>query len=101
MYVYENLLEALQELNKRGFIYDFNLHAEGIYCHAIELSLSPSQFEIVEHHRFEADTNPGDSSIVYAIRSKDAGISGVLVNAYGAYGDAFNDAMIQQLRVHE
>src|SRR5450432_3172949 len=101
MHVYDNILEALKDLKTRGFINDFNLIVDTVECRERGIFLMPSQFEIVEHYRFEADTNPADSSVLYAIESADATIKGVLVNAYGVYSDAVSDNMIQKLQVHE
>jgi hypothetical protein len=63
--------------------------------------LEPDDFEIVEHHRFEGETNPSDSSIIYAIESKDGAMKGVLVGAYGMYSEAASDGLIRKLQVHE
>ena len=101
MQVYENLIDALNGLKKRGFTTDFNIAFDNIECKTTGTCLLPSQFEIVEHYRFEGDTNPSDSSVIYAIEAKDHGIKGVLISAYGVYSDAVSDAMIQKLSVHE
>jgi hypothetical protein len=101
MHVYDNILEALKDLKTRGFVTDFNLNADGVECKEKGIFLMPSQFEIVEHYRFEADTNPADSSVLYVIESADTAIKGVLVNAYGVYSDAVSDNIIQKLQVHE
>lgn len=99
MQVYENLVDALAGLKQRGFTTDFNLAFDAVQCKNTGTSLSPAEFEIVEHYRFEADTNPSDSSVLYAIQSKDGQRKGVLVDAYGAYGEALSDNMIRKLKV--
>jgi hypothetical protein len=101
MYVYENLIEALDDLKKRGFTTDFKLENDAIKCSDSGILLYPSNFEIVEHYRFEADTNPDDSSILYAIQSVDGSIKGVLVSAYGVYSEAVSDNLVQKLKVNE
>ena len=101
MPVYDNLIDALKDLKARGFITDFNLALNAIQCSNTGHCLAPSEFEIVEHYRFEEDTNPSDSSVIYAIKSKNGSMKGVLVNAYGVYSDAMDDEMIQKLSVHE
>jgi hypothetical protein len=99
MQVYENLIEALSDLKSRGFTTDFKLSFNAVEFIRTGINLSPSYFEIVEHYRFEADTNPDESSIIYATQSVDGKIKGVLVNAYGIYSDDLGDAMIQKLKV--
>ena len=101
MRIYENLIEALRDLKLRGFTVDFKIETDVIKCNYTGIFLGPSNFEIVEHYRFEADTNPDDSSVLYAIQSIDGSIKGLLVNAYGVYGDAVSDNLIQKLKMNE
>lgn len=84
MRTYDTLVEALQDLNRRGYTHNFNCLDHCLEASAIGCVLEPSEFEIRELYRFEGDSNPGDSLIVYAIASYQ-GPKGVLVNGYGAY----------------
>lgn len=93
---YDTLVEALNDLKKRGFTHDFNLNNDCVVCTERSLSLSPEQFDIVETYRFEGETNPSDESILYAIESHD-GTKGVLVNAFGVYANPISDAMVKKL----
>ena len=86
---YNTLIEALADLEERGFIHHFGLKETGA-------ALSPEEFEIVEFYRFEGMSNPDDSSVVYAIQSP-TGLKGVLVDAYGVYSDPLKAEMISQL----
>ncbi|HVZ24742.1 MAG TPA: hypothetical protein VG842_01740, partial [Sediminibacterium sp.] len=101
MPAYDNLLEALADLKKRGFTTDFNLTASHLQCSLTGLTLSPDAFEIVEHYRFEANTDPDDASVLYAIQATDGSLRGTLVNAYGTYSDETSDELIQRLQIHE
>lgn len=101
MHVYDNLVVALNDLKKRGFTTDFNIAFDTIQCSHTGEKLLPEEFEIVEHYRFEGNTNPDDSSVLYVIQSLDGSKKGVLINAYGVYGDAMSDRLIQKLSVHE
>jgi len=101
MPVYDNMVVALNDLKSRGFTTDFNLAFDNIRCSASGTCLTPAQFEIVEHYRFEADTNPAENSVIYAIEAKNHGMKGVLISAYGVYSDAVSDDMIRKLSVHE
>ena len=95
---YRTLSEATNDLKKRGYNEDLNLKATCIECPAHDLQLNPEDFRIDEFYRFEGMSNPSDNSIVYAI-SSEAGIKGVLVDAYGVYAENLNDAMIKKLRI--
>ncbi len=101
MPVYENLVEAVNDLKQRGFTTDFTLAFDTLQCKHTGIQLSPAEFEIVEHHRFEANTDPDDSSVLYAIQSKDGTKKGILISAYGVYADAASEEMIQKLIMHE
>jgi hypothetical protein len=101
MPAYDTLLEALGGLKKRGYTTDFNLAFDKLNCPVTGVCLSPSQFEITEHHRFEGMSNPDDNSVIYAIEAKDGSMKGVLVNAYGVYTDSMSTEMLQKLAMNE
>ena len=94
---FETLTDALAELRERGYVYDFNLAGACLECKELNLSLHPEQFAIAEFYRFEGMTDPADNAILYAIKS-DAGVKGVLVNAYGFYADTISADMVNKLR---
>lgn len=94
---FETMTDALQNLNERGYAYNFNLADSCIECREINLTLHPEQFAITEFYRFEGMTDPADSAVVYAIVA-DNGIKGVLVNAYGVYADSLSSDMVKKLR---
>ncbi|TAE37120.1 MAG: phosphoribosylpyrophosphate synthetase [Runella slithyformis] len=97
---YNTLVEALNDLKSKGFEHDFNLDVHCLSCHSIGQSLRPDEFEIVDFYRFEGMTDPADSSILYAISSKDGQFKGTFINAYGTYADEMSDDMIEKLKIH-
>ncbi len=101
MSVYDNLIDAINDLKNRGFTTDFNIAFDTIKCSSTGISLTPTEFEIVEHYRFEADTDPSESSVLYAIEAKNHSLKGILINAYGVYGDVMSDDIIKKLSVHQ
>lgn len=98
--IYRTLSEAIADLQKRGFTEDYNFKEDRIESRGSNLSYSPDEFEIVEHHRFEGMSNPDDNSVIYAISGKD-GSKGILVDAYGVYASPLTDELIQKLRINE
>ncbi|MEO8512012.1 MAG: phosphoribosylpyrophosphate synthetase [Ignavibacteria bacterium] len=98
MKTYETLSEALDDLNKRGYVHNFNIECDSIECKSLSLKLHPNEFEITEFYRFEGDSNPGDEEVVYAITSAD-GIKGTLVDAYGAYSGKLTEELLQKLKI--
>lgn len=97
MISYDTVTEAVNGLKQRGYTTDFNLDENCIICHADKFN--PSEFEIVEFHRFEGNSDPSDQAVVYAIESKN-GMKGVLVNGYGVSSDPMSDEMMRKLKVH-
>lgn len=78
------MVQAVTDLKKRGFNIDFELDKDGRLSNIRDhLSLQPEDCKIVEYHRFEGQSNPDDSSIIYAIKS-NSGLKGTIVDAYGA-----------------
>ena len=100
MIVYDTLLEAINGLKERGYTLDFNLAFDQLKCDSADLCLSPAQFEIDEVHRFDTDTDPGESSIVFAVSSIDKKHKGVLISAYGMYAEPLEDSLMRKLSMH-
>ena len=98
MYTYDTVTEAVTDLKRRGYTIDFNLEFDCIVCHDTPISLMPDEFEIVEVHRYEGNSNPDDEEVVYAIESKH-GQKGILVDAFGVYADGVSSEMIEKLKV--
>ncbi|MBA4319594.1 MAG: hypothetical protein C0412_14425, partial [Flavobacterium sp.] len=73
-YHYSTVIEALEELNKKGFTNDFNLQDETI-------KRNPHNYEIEHVYRYEGDSNPDDEAVVYGIVSKK-GEKGVYVAGF-------------------
>ncbi len=94
MISYDTVSEAVNGLKKRGFEIDFNLEENCIVCHAGKFNVD--DFEIVEVHRFEGNSDPSDEAVVYAIQSITS-MKGVLVNGYGISADAMSSDMAKKL----
>ena len=94
---YDTLSEAIQDLQSRGYTYDFNLKPHCLECASLKLEIHPDDFEIDELHRFEGMSSTDDNSILYAISSKN-GIKGTLVDAYGVYAENISEQMRKKLR---
>jgi hypothetical protein len=78
-YHYTTVLEALDDLKEKGFIYDFNLHRE-------DIKTNPHKYEVKHVYRYEGDTDPDEESVVYGITS-DSGEKGVFVAGFSANSD--------------
>jgi hypothetical protein len=98
MKYYSTSLEALIDLKDRGYTSDFSIESTCVYCPGLDIRLSPGEFNIDEHYRFEGLTSPDESSVVYAI-SSTSGLKGVLIDAYGVYAENLNFDMAKKLTI--
>lgn len=101
MKVYETLSEAINDLTKRGYSFNFNIKNDCIECVENDISLHPEEFEIDEVHRFQQMSDVDDESILYAISSPKHNIKGLLVNAFGIYADTASAELIEKLEKHK
>ncbi|MBD1392350.1 phosphoribosylpyrophosphate synthetase [Mucilaginibacter glaciei] len=90
---FETLVDATNDLTKRG--YDANLSLEGdtVDDKAQDIHMAADDFEIDEFYRFEGQSNPDDAAIVYGISSAKYNLKGILVNAYGTYANDSSSAI--------
>jgi hypothetical protein len=96
MITYQTLSQAITDLNKRGFTYDFNLKENHIYCPALDTAFSAEEFNVVEYHRFDGNSNYEDLEEAFAIETTN-GIKGVLTDSAG-YAAALTPAIIEKLK---
>jgi hypothetical protein len=83
----KTLIECIEVITKRGYKTNF-IALEGNKIKGDrEKPFDPSEVKINTFYRFEGDSDPGDSSILYAIETSD-GEKGYLTNAYGPYADS-------------
>lgn len=82
MITYDTMVEAINGLQKRGFTHDFNFENDCLQCKSIDGVYQLDEFKILEHHRFEGASDPGDLSEIYAIQTV-SGIKGILTDGYG------------------
>jgi hypothetical protein len=94
---YETLVDATNDLYKRGYTANLGLEGDTIDDKEHDIHMAADDFEIDEFYRFEGASNPSDTSIVYAISSPKYNLKGVLVNAYGMYADNSESALHAKL----
>ena len=80
---YSTLAEASMELKKRGFNANFKVNQNEKLTDSKWNQFEPSEVKLIEFHRFEGMSDPGDSSIIYALETK-SGVKGTLIDSYGA-----------------
>lgn len=98
---YDTVTDAVKGLKERGYTVDFNVAFDKLICSDNKICLQPDEFEIIEVHRFEGDSNPDDEDVVYAVESKDGKHKGVITSAFGLYADPVSNKIIQKLSMHK
>ena len=80
------LVECINIIQTRGYKTNFiAVNGERIKNEEGKL-YEPADVKINNFYRFEGESDPGDSSILYAIETND-GSKGYITNAYGPYAD--------------
>jgi hypothetical protein len=98
---YDNLVDATNDLFKRGYTANLSLEGDTIDDKAQDIHMGEDDFVIDEFYRFEGQSNPSDTSIVYGISSPKFKLKGVLINAYGAYADNSESAIHAKLHHYQ
>jgi hypothetical protein len=101
MTTYNNLVEATNDLMKRGYTENLSLEGDTVDDKEKNIHMAPDDFEIDEFHRFEGASNPSDMSIVYAVTSRKYNLKGVLINAFGTYANSSSSAIEAKLHHHQ
>lgn len=89
IYHYASVSEALEQLNKKGFIHDFNLQDETI-------RKNPNNYEIEHVYRYEGDSDPDEEAVVYGITS-NSGERGVYVAGFSANSESEASTVLAKL----
>lgn len=97
---YASEIDAMLDLRRRGFTTDLEFRDGALHETATGRRFRPEELAIVEHHRFEGESDPEDMSVVYAIESDD-GARGIVMDAFGAYADPKLAAFLEKVKINE
>ncbi|MBK8710684.1 MAG: hypothetical protein IPL97_02190 [Niastella sp.] len=97
------LTQVLEKLRIKKIDNEFQLK-EGVFTVERGKSYDPDELTIIKTYRFEGESDPADSAILYIIEASD-GLIGYSIDAYGVYsnhddGGAY-DNFIRQIKVLE
>lgn len=80
---YDTLSEAVERLKLKGYRSQFSVNKDQLlHDEKSDENFRAEEVSLREFHRFEGMTNPGDSSIIYALETQ-SGVKGTLIDAYG------------------
>ena len=92
----KTLTSITNMLSEKGFEVQFKAHKHGLESLQTNEVFLPEDVKIVDFYRFEGESDPSDSVILYAIETSD-GEKGTLTDAYGAYNDAKVSEFIKEV----
>ncbi len=95
---FRTLVEAQQDLMKKGFIANFQFKDGKMLDMENRKAYQPQNLKIEHYYRFEGISNPADSSIIYALETHD-GRKGLFVSAYGPYSNSDIDEFIKKIEI--
>lgn len=81
------LLLKLQTVKELGYNNDFEFEEGGLKSMQNGKVYKPNEVKIIDHFRFEGISDPDDMSILYLVTATD-GTKGVVVDAFGTYGNS-------------
>ncbi|HEX8515473.1 MAG TPA: hypothetical protein VF868_04680 [Bacteroidia bacterium] len=82
----KTLSSCINSLLASGFATQFKAIKHGLKSLTTEKIYAPEEVKITNFYRFEGESDPADSAVLYAIETV-SGEKGTLTDAYGAYSD--------------
>jgi len=93
----ETLSEAIGRLEAAGYREGFRATREGLRALATGRCYAPESLVVDEVARFEGPTDPGDESVLFALRAAD-GVRGTWAIAYGPSRDPLDAELAHRLK---
>lgn len=84
-----SMVEVLERLRQKKMDNEFKWTEKGFSVNNAKF-YQPEDLKIIKTFRFEGESNPDDSSIVYIIEAND-GLIGYTIDAYGMYTSHENE----------
>lgn len=92
-----SLVTVLKKVEKSGFTSQFEVTEMGLVSLKTGKLFLPCQVSIMHFYRFEGDSNPDDSAILYTIET-DTMEKGTLVDGYGVSAEAATSSFFSNVK---
>jgi hypothetical protein len=92
----KTLSSCIDSLTSVGYIAQFKMSNGLLKSLSTDRMYKPEEVKITNFYRFEGESDPSDSAILYAIETV-SGEKGTLSDAYGVYSDASVSAFIKNV----
>jgi AraC-like DNA-binding protein len=89
---YKGLSEALDDLRKKGYSYNFNKKNDCLECKVLCASFRIKDLNISEFYRFDENEDAAGKSVIYGIETRD-GLKGLLIDS----SDLKNNVLLEKL----
>ncbi|MGO4771221.1 hypothetical protein ACEN2I_06125 [Flavobacterium sp. W22_SRS_FK3] len=93
----DSLITVLAEIERLGFTSQFEINGKIMASLKTDDQFTPSQIKIAHFYRFEGESSPDDSSIMYAIET-NTNEKGTLIDAYGTAADPATADFIRKVK---
>ena len=90
------MVSSLNSFIEKGYTEDYKAYHTGLKALKSGNIYQPEDVKVIDFHRFEGSSDPGDEAILYAIETTDGG-KGTLVDAFGPESDTKVTAFMQQV----
>jgi hypothetical protein len=96
--IMKTVVEIIEIFKGEGYIYEFCIKDGALYCNSTDRKYIPGELNIDKSERYEGDSDPSDSTIVYALAASD-GSKGILIDSYGVYSEPKLSKLITDIPV--
>ncbi|RKS96693.1 hypothetical protein [Chryseobacterium defluvii] len=98
------LSQVMEKLSQRGITREFRMTESGkMKFENSGKDYQPSDLNILKTYRFEGDSNPDDSAVLYIVKDTEGNI-GMIIDSYGAdsnYPGHEFDAFLRDIPIQE
>ncbi|MDR8392072.1 hypothetical protein NC796_13030 [Aliifodinibius sp. S!AR15-10] len=94
--MYQDLAEAIEDIQQKGYTHLFEVHDNALRCKETEEEYPSAKLRIVSTYKFDRGTDPGDDSSLYLIET-DSGVKGYIVGGATMYRDREKAEFLDQL----
>ena len=97
----ETMVSVINKLREKGKGNEFRMGEKGLICETNQHAFKPDELEVIKTYRFEGESDPADSSILYVVKDKNSDFTGYFIDTYGATSNSSKlDEFIKQIPVH-
>lgn len=98
------LTRVLERLHEKGFDHELKMSDHGRMQSSVSNKIyDPGDLKIIKTYRFEGESDPSDSSVLYVLEDKE-GEKGYVLDAYGIYStheESGFDEFLQKIPVED